>query len=105
MGGNFVAINVKSFSELIEKDVFTTKGVYSGKISDMVVDLDKFRVQSIVVDAIKGSFMAGIIGNKRGITVPYQMIQSIGDVVIIKHVTPVSMDEPETPAPDDDEEE
>ena len=88
-----MAINIKSFSEMVDKDVFTDKGVYCGRITDMGIDLEKFRVNSIVVDAIKGSFLAALVGNKKGVVVPFSMVQSVGDVVIIKHITPTSVEE------------
>lgn len=88
-----MAINIKSFSEMVDKDVFTDKGVYCGRITDMGIDLEKFRVNSIVVDAIKGSFLATLVGNKRGVVVPFSMVQSVGDVVIIKHISPTSVEE------------
>jgi sporulation protein YlmC with PRC-barrel domain len=90
-----MSITNVSLSDMIEKDVFTHKGVYSGRVSDVVMDLDKFRVKSIVVDAVKGSFLSKFVGNKKGIIVPFQMIQAIGDVAIIKHVSPVEPEEEE----------
>jgi sporulation protein YlmC with PRC-barrel domain len=81
-------VNVKSFSEMVRKDVFTTNGVYCGKISDIGIDMDKFRVKSLIVDAVRGSFLASMVGDKKGVIVPYPMVESVGDIVIIKHVLP-----------------
>jgi sporulation protein YlmC with PRC-barrel domain len=88
-----MAITVKSFSEMSKKDVFTDKGIYCGKTTDLGIDLDKFRIKSLIVDAVRGSFLASLVGDKKGVVVPYQMVQSIGDIVIIKHVLPAA---PET---------
>jgi len=87
-----MAVNVRSFSDMIRKDVFTTKGSYCGKIIDVGMDMERFRVKSLVVDAIRGSFLAGIVGDKKGVIVPFTMVQSVGDVVIIKHITPASVE-------------
>ncbi len=87
-----MAINVKSFSDMTRKDVFTTKGVYCGKVTDIELDLEKFKVRSLVIDAVKGSFLASLVGDKKGVIVPYAMVQSVGDVVIIKHVSPPAVD-------------
>jgi len=38
------------------------------------------------VEAI-GTFLGKMVGGKKGIIVPYPMVQAIGDVVIIKHIT------------------
>ncbi len=92
-----MAINVQSLSDMIEKDVFTSKGVYSGRVADITLDLERFRIRSLVVDAVKGSFLSKFVGNKKGVIIPFQMIQSIGDVVIIKHVSPVIAEGEEMP--------
>jgi sporulation protein YlmC with PRC-barrel domain len=88
-----MSITVKTFSELTRKDVFTSKGVYCGKVIDIGLDFDKFRVKSLIVDAVRGGFFASMIGDKKGIVVPYAMVQSVGDIVIIKHVSPAVADE------------
>ncbi len=90
-----MAVTQKNYSELVKKDVFTAKGMFCGKVSDIDLDMEKFRIKSMVIDTDKGSFLSGLVGDKRGVVVPFQMVQAIGDVVIIKHVTPTSAEEPE----------
>ncbi|MBI5347123.1 MAG: PRC-barrel domain-containing protein [Candidatus Aenigmarchaeota archaeon] len=98
-----MAINVQSLSDMIEKDVFTSKGSYGGRVADITVDLDRFRIKSLVVDAVKGSFLSKFVGSKKGVIIPFQMIQTIGDVVIIKHVSPVMTEGEELPNMAEDE--
>jgi len=83
-------VNVRSFSDMTKKDVFTDKGIYCGRITDMDLDLEKFRVRALVIDAVKGSFFASLVGDKKGVIVPFAMVQSVGDVVIIKHIMPIA---------------
>ena len=80
-------VNVKDFSEMVKKDVFTDKGVYCGKVSDVGLDMQKFRVRSLVVDAVRGSFLAEMVGDKKGVVIPFSIVDSIGDIVIIKHIS------------------
>ena len=87
-----MGISVESFSNIIKKEVFTNRGVYCGKISDVGLDFEKFRVKSLVIDALKGSFLATLVGDKRGVVVPFAMVQSVGDVVIIKHISPTAVE-------------
>ncbi|UCG95891.1 MAG: PRC-barrel domain-containing protein [archaeon] len=91
-------INVKNLSEMFGKDVFTTKGTYCGKVGDVKVNLKKFRVRSLVIEAARGSYLSEIVGGKRGVIVPYQMVQSVDDIVIVKHITPPAIKEPEEEA-------
>ncbi len=94
-------VTVKDVSEMFAKDVFTNKGFYCGKISDMEFDLSRYKVKSIVVEAARGSLLGKIVAGKKGVVVPYNMVQSVGDVVIIKHISESAlpdMDIPEEPA-------
>ncbi len=81
-------VTVKNISEVFGKDVFTSRGSFCGKVEDIDVSLAKFRVSSIRVETSKGSFLGEVLGGKKGVIVPYQLVESIGDVVIIKHVVP-----------------
>jgi len=87
-------INVKDVADMFGKDVFTGKGFYAGKVSDLEFDLGRFKIRSLVVEAAKGSFLGKALGGKKGVVIPYPMVQAIGDVVIIKHIpTPEAMEE------------
>jgi sporulation protein YlmC with PRC-barrel domain len=88
-------INIKNMSGVFGKDVFTTKGIFAGRVADMRVNLGKFRINSLVLDVGKASFLSGLIGNKRGVVVPYQYVENVGDVVLIKHISPHSAQMPE----------
>ncbi|MBI4015000.1 MAG: PRC-barrel domain-containing protein [Candidatus Aenigmarchaeota archaeon] len=89
-----MAASMCNFSETAGKDVFTDKGAYYGRVSDIGLDLDRFKVKSLIVDAVRGSHLASLVGDKRGVVVPYSIVKSVGDIILIKHVTPVSA-EPE----------
>lgn len=79
-------ISVKDIADMFGKDVFTSKGYYAGKVSDLEFDLARFKIRSLVIEAAKGSVLGRMVGGKRGIIVPYPVVIAIGDVVIIKHV-------------------
>ena len=88
-----MAITVKDVGNMFGKDVFTTKGFYAGKVSDMEFDLSRFKIRSVVIEAVSGGVLGKMVGGKRGIIVPYPMIQAIGDVVLMKHISSASMTE------------
>lgn len=94
-----MAIRISSASDTWEKDVFTNKGQYVGKVKDLECDLKRFKIRSLVIEAMKGSYMAEMLGKKKGLIVPFSMVEAIGDVIIIKHVTPpAGGEEPSMPA-------
>ncbi|MDY6778243.1 MAG: PRC-barrel domain-containing protein [Candidatus Nanohaloarchaea archaeon] len=89
--------NVLDMSDMTDKDVFTSKGAYCGKARDIEINLPKFKVRALVVDAAKGSYLAKKVGGKKGVIVPYSMVNAVSDVIIIKHFSgEVTQDEPET---------
>ncbi len=81
-----MAITVKELSEVFGKDVFTTKGFYAGKVKDVELDLNKFKIRGMTIEVARGTFLDKLIGGKKGIKVPYDLIQAVGDIVLIKHV-------------------
>ncbi len=86
-------ITVKDIGEMFGKDVFTAKGFYAGKVSDLEFDLSRFKIRSVVIEAARGGILGQMVGGRKGVIVPYPMVQAIGDVVIIKHISSASMGE------------
>ncbi len=97
-----MAIRVASVSQTWQKDVFTDKGLYCGKVEDVECDLNRFKVRALVIKAIKGSYLSKMLGDKRGVIIPFPMVEAIGDIIIIKHITAPMGEEtampPEEPA-------
>lgn len=79
-------ITVQDVKQIFGKDVFTAKGMYCGRVSDLEFDLSRFKVKSLVIDISKGSILEKIVGGKKGIIVPYPAVESIGDIIIIKDI-------------------
>lgn len=97
-----MVIKVASVSQTWTKDVFTDKGMYCGKIEDVECDLKRFKLRSLIVKDIKGSYLSKSLGRKKGLIVPFPMVEAIGDVIIIKHISaPVT--EETTPAEEPEE--
>jgi sporulation protein YlmC with PRC-barrel domain len=81
-------VQVASVSDTYAKDVFTDKGYFCGKVEDVECDLKRFKIRSLVIRAIKGSYLSRMLGDKKGVVIPFPMVQAVGDVIIIKHIIP-----------------
>jgi sporulation protein YlmC with PRC-barrel domain len=81
-----MGITTSNILDVLNKDVFTTKGFYAGKVKDCEIDLARFKVRALVVESSSESIFGKIAGGKKGVIVPYTLVQAIGDIVIIKHV-------------------
>jgi sporulation protein YlmC with PRC-barrel domain len=90
-----MTIRIASVSSTWDKDVFTDKGFYCGKVEDVECDLKRFKLRSLVISAVKGSYLSKMLGNKKGLIIPFPMVDAIGDVVIIKHISGPMTEEPE----------
>ena len=88
-----MAIQVSSVSDTYAKDVFTDKGFFCGKVEDIECDLKRFKVRSLVIRAMKGSYLSKMLGDKKGVVIPFPMVQAIGDVILIKHIVPPTVEE------------
>lgn len=64
-------------------DVYTDKGIYVGKINDIIIDHDERKITGIAV--VKFNAQLFDISHK-GVIIPYRWIVAIGDVVILKQL-------------------
>lgn len=95
-----MAIKVSSVSETYGKDVFTNKGMFCGKVEDVECDLKRFKIRSLIVKAAKESYISKMLGSKKGVIIPFPMVETIGDIILIKHISlPVSEEEGEAKEP------
>lgn len=90
-----MAIQVASISDTLAKDVFTEKGLYCGKVEDLECDLKRFKLRALVVRAAKGSYLTQMLGSKKGLIIPFPMVNAVADVVVVKHITAPAAEEME----------
>jgi sporulation protein YlmC with PRC-barrel domain len=75
--------NILDLSDVEKKDVFTSNGSYCGKVKDIELNLGKFAVRALVVGAEKGSYLSQKVGGSKNVVIPYRMVRSIDDIIII----------------------
>lgn len=88
-----MSIQVASISETAGKDVFTDKGMYCGKVEDVECDLNRFKLRSLIIKAVRGSYLSSMLGGKKGLIIPFPMVASIGDIIVIKHISTPAIEE------------
>ncbi len=94
-----MVVNEREINSIVGLDAFTDKGFFCGKVSDVELDLSKFRLRTVIIDAAKGSYLANVVGDKKGVKVPFPMVQAVNDILIIKHIKHSVPDD----IPDDEE--
>jgi sporulation protein YlmC with PRC-barrel domain len=88
-----MGIKIQSVSKTWQRDVFTDRGFYCGKVEDVECDLKRFKLRSLVIRAQKGSYLSKMLGSKRGLIIPFPMVHAIGDIIIIKHISAPAIEE------------
>ncbi len=88
-----MGIKIASVSDTWQKDVYTDKGFYCGKVEDVECDLKRFKLRSLVIRAQKNSYMGKMLGSKRGLIIPFPMVHAMGDIIIIKHISAPAIEE------------
>ncbi len=74
---------IGEISSIIGLRVYTDEGRYVGKVEDLVIDMDSRMITKIAVV----EYNRAIIDSKSpGILIPYRIVKSVGDIVIVKDV-------------------
>jgi len=78
-------VTIKEVSDMFDREVYTNKGYYLGKLKDLEVDISTFRLRSLVIETSPNTEMGRLLGGKR-VIIPYSVVQAVGDIVITKHI-------------------
>jgi sporulation protein YlmC with PRC-barrel domain len=74
---------ISEISTLFGLKVYTDEGRYIGKVEDVVIDLDRRQVKGLAL----GDYNRVLIDSRApGIIIPYRLVKSVGDIILIKDV-------------------
>ncbi len=71
-------------TDMFELKVYTEKSVYVGEVEDILIDVEAKKMESVVVGKLNQQLVD--IKNFKGLKVPFRIIRSIGDIVLIRHL-------------------
>ena len=67
---------------LLDQDVYTQKGIFVGRVDDVVLDPDVGEVSGLAL----GNVNKALLDLKgKGIIIPYKGVTAVGDIIITKH--------------------
>ena len=84
-------LKTKKLSEVFSVEVFTDAGDYFGDVEESILANNK--IFGWRVRATKRSYLSKVLGGAKGVIVPHQLVNSIGDVMIISKAAIPKMDE------------
>ncbi len=71
-------------STLFGLNVYTNKGVYIGKVNDVMLEVSDRKVAGLAVSRLNPDVFDTSSG--KGVVIPYRWVTAVGDVVLIRHV-------------------
>ncbi len=71
-------------STLFGLNVYTDKGVYIGKVNDVILDPNESKITGLAMGKINDKLF-NVEGNK-GIILPYRWVIAVADVILIKQL-------------------
>lgn len=71
---------LEEISELIGLQVYTSKGMYLGNVSNLIIDVNTSKVEGLFI----GDTNPLLVEDSKNVSVPFRWIQSIGDIVILR---------------------
>ncbi len=71
-------------TDVLGLSVYTDRAVFIGDVDDVVIDLDRKTIKALAL----GNLNMDIIDIKgyKGLQIPFRMIRSVGDVILVRHV-------------------
>jgi sporulation protein YlmC with PRC-barrel domain len=70
-------------STLFGLNVYTERGIYIGKVNDVVLEVSDKKIVGLAVSRLNPDVFDM---SKPGVVVPYRWVTAVGDVVLIRHV-------------------
>lgn len=70
-------------SMLFGLNVYTNKGVYIGKVNDVVLEVNEKKAVGLAVTKLNPDMFDA---SGKGVVIPYRWVTAVGDVVLIRHV-------------------
>ncbi|GFO97186.1 PRC-barrel protein [groundwater metagenome] len=70
-------------STMFGLNVYTDRGIYIGKINDVVLEVSERKVSGLAVSHLNPEMFDT---SKAGVVIPYRWVTAVGDVVLIRHV-------------------
>lgn len=71
-------------STLFSLNVYTDKGVYIGKVNDVILEVTDKKAVGLAVTKLNPEMFDTSSG--KGVVIPYRWVTAVGDVVLIRHV-------------------
>ncbi|MFB6141854.1 MAG: PRC-barrel domain-containing protein [Halorientalis sp.] len=73
----------QEITALVGREVYSTNGVFVGEVEDVRLDLDDVEVTGLALHQVNHDLLGDRAQGSRGVIVPYDWVQAVGDVVLV----------------------
>ena len=67
--------------DLYNLEVYTQKGIYLGRISEIILDTDRNEIYELILSETNPV----VVEESRSIGVPYRWVQSVSEIIVLKY--------------------
>ena len=71
---------LEEISEVIGLQVYTSKGIYLGNVSNVIIDINTATVDGLFISDTNPL----LVEDSKNVSIPFRWIQSVGDIVILR---------------------
>ncbi len=72
---------MREVSEFIGLKVYTQNGVLLGTVSNLIVDIERGRVDGLFI----GETNPTLVDGGKAVSVPYRWTQTVGDIIVLRY--------------------
>ncbi|WP_136715278.1 PRC-barrel domain-containing protein [Halorientalis salina] len=76
----------QEITALVGREVYSNNGVFVGEVEDVRLDLDDVKVTGLALHQVNGDLFGEKVRGTRGVIVPYDWVQAVGDVVLVSDI-------------------
>ncbi|HMA05924.1 MAG TPA: PRC-barrel domain-containing protein [Methanomicrobiales archaeon] len=77
---------ITQITELFGLSVYTDKAIYVGDVEDVVIDVDNKKLDALAIGNLNPELVD--VKGFKGIKIPFRIIKAIGDIIVIRHLSP-----------------
>ncbi len=70
-------------STLFGLNIYTERGIYIGKVNDVVLEVNERKVTGLAVTRLNPDMFDT---SKPGVVIPYRWVTAVADIVLIRHI-------------------
>jgi len=76
----------QEITALVGREVYSNNGVFVGEVEDVRLNLDDVKVTGLALHRVNHDLFGERARGTRGVIVPYDWVQAVGDVVLVSDI-------------------